>query len=117
MAFRGRDTVRADLRLHKQMAGGVTAATLLKQSGGTVALNNVCLWPDSQGSALGQGGFPARTAKLTFWRLGESDFPRADDRITVGSVTYQVASLDSKAHNADEADGYATYRYTLTKAI
>lgn len=123
-AFLARDTVEADLALHRDGAGGVTSATLTKQDGsGTVTLNNVCLWPDGQNSALGGGGLPGRHCDFTFWRLGEADFPKPDDTVTVnliggGTATWQVGALVGKRFSFDEGNGgYGVYDYTFKRAI
>lgn len=118
--FFGRDTLLADLELHKYQAGLLTTATLNKQGGGTVSLANVCLWPGDSVSALGHGGFPASSGQLTVWRTGEADSPRPDDTVTVqarsGPITVLVVSV-AKTLNDDEADGYAKYDCRVTKAI
>lgn len=116
MAFFGADTVRADLRLHRQQAGLVTAGTLNVQTGGTVAYANVCLWPENDVSALGGGGMPFVGSMVTAWRVGEADpAPRPDDTWTVGGTDYLISSV-RKRHNHDEASGYAIYDCQVSRA-
>jgi hypothetical protein len=108
MAFFGRDTVLADLRMHRQQAGLVTTGTLNRRGTTSVAYENVCLWPGDESTALGVGGNPSVSGQLTAWRVGEADEPRADDTWTVGGVTVTVLSV-GKRHNHDEASGFAIY--------
>lgn len=108
MAFFGRATVLADLRLHKDQAGLVTTGTLNRRGSSSVSYSNVCVWPGDENSALGRDGNASVNGMLTAWRLGESDGPRADDTWAVGGVTYTVLSV-TKRHNHDESSGYAIY--------
>ena len=108
MAFFGRETVEADLDLHRDMAGGVTAGTLNVLGSTAVPYANVCLWPPRQTTALGQDGSPNTAAKLTAWRVGEADAPQVDDSWVVGGATYLVVGVTSR-FTADEAAGYCVY--------
>lgn len=120
MSFFGRETVEADLELHRDQAGLVVTGTLYKQGGGTVPLDNVSLVLPGQASALGGGGFPVTTGTLTIWRTGEAMDPRPDDTVGValrtGTVRVQLKSV-AKALNDDEADGFARYDCVAVKGF
>jgi hypothetical protein len=113
MGFLGRESVLADLRLHQEQAGGVTAGTLKVLGASTVAYSNVCLWPSTERTALGVGGVPSETAQLTAWRVGESEAPRPDDSWTVGGVDYLVSAVTKRLW-ADESSGYCVYDCDVT---
>jgi hypothetical protein len=106
--FFGRVSVLADLRLHKEQAGGVTTGTLKVLGGSNVAYANVCLWPTDERSAFGEGGLPVRSSQLTAWRVGESAPPRPDSSWTIGGVDYLIQRVSKRLH-ADESDGYCIY--------
>jgi hypothetical protein len=106
--FFGRVSVLADLRLHKEQAGGVTAGTLGVQGGSSIAYANVCLWPSDERTGLGGAGAAVESAQLTAWRVGEADAPRPDDTWTVGGVSYLVQTVRKRLH-ADESAGYCIY--------
>lgn len=113
MPFFGRETVVADLRLHKDQAGLVTTGTLKNRVSGTIPTTGVsyaavCLWPVQKQSALGVGGLPPATSQLTAWRVGETTAPQADGTWTVGGVSYLIVGV-SPRHNHDEASNYAIY--------
>lgn len=109
MVFFGRETVQADLDLHKDMAGGVTTGTLAPLGRSAVPYANVCLWPGSERTAIDEGGMPVETCQLTAWRMGEADpSPRPDDAWSVNGVSYLIVSV-GKRHFADEASGYCIY--------
>lgn len=119
MAFFGKKTVFADLRLHKKQAGLVTTGTLkLRTSADTfsdVTYTNVCLWPVTKTSSLGTGGLSAVRTRLTAWRVGEASAPTVDSKWVVGGVSYLIVSLTSR-HNHDESSGYAIYDCDVTRA-
>lgn len=109
MAFFGRRTVLADLRLHKMQAGLVGAATLSRLDLPPIAYAHVCLWPTTEVSALGTGdGLPSDDGQVTAWRVGETAAPRPDDSWTVGGVDYLIAEV-AKRHSHDEAAGFCIY--------
>ena len=108
MAFFGRETVLADLRLHKEQAGAVTAGTLTLLGGAAVTYADVCLWPSTHQTGLGGPQVPLKTAQLTAWRHGEASAPRPDDSWTVGGVAYQIQSVTKRLH-ADESAGFCIY--------
>lgn len=108
MAFFGRETVLADLRLHKDQAGLVTTGTLNRRGTSSVSYANVCLWPGDENSAIGSDGNASIGGMLTMWRVGESDKPRADDTVTVSSQTVLLLSVTAR-HNHNESSGYAIY--------
>lgn len=108
MPFFGRQTVLADLRLHKSQAGLVTTATLGRLGTTSVGYSNACLWPTDERTALGEGGMPIESGMVTVWRTGEADAPRADDTWTIGGVSYLVTSV-TKRHYHHESSGYAIY--------
>ncbi len=115
MAFFGKKTVLADLRLHKMQAGLVTTGTLNRRGTTGVSYSNVCIWPGDENSALGSGGNPRVSGLLTAWPVGESDAPRADDTWTVGGLTFLVLSV-TKRHYHDESSNYAIYDCRWTRA-
>lgn len=112
--FFGRKTVQADLRLHKMQAGLVTTGTLNILGDGTVAYTNVCVWPVTEVSGLGQETAAYQQTLVTAWRLGESRAPRVDDTWTVGGKVYNIVSINPR-HNHDESSGYAIYDCTCTR--
>jgi len=116
MAFFGRETVEADLDLHRDMAGGVTAGTLRRNSGfSDVPYANVCLWPPQEVTGVGGGGNANQTATVTAWRVGEADKPRADDRWAIGSDTWNIQSVTGR-FTADESAGFAVYDCKVFRA-
>ena len=108
MGFFGRVSVLADLRLHKEQAGGVTAGTLVRLGSSSVAYADVCLWPTNHQTGLGGNQVPLKTALLTAWRHGEASAPRPDDSWTVGGTSYLIQSVTKRLH-ADETDGFCIY--------
>lgn len=110
MAYFGRRTVLADLRLHKMQAGGVGPATLSRLDLPPVSYANVCLWPTTEVSALGTGeGMPSDDGQVTAWRVNAGEVaPRPDDSWTIGGVDYLITEV-AKRHNADEATGSCIY--------
>jgi hypothetical protein len=119
MAFFGRDTVLADLRMHRQQAGLVVAGTLKNRVSGTipstgVSYEAVCLWPVAKRSALGSGGLPTASAQLTAWRVGETTAPQVDGTWTVGGVSYLTLAVTPR-HNHDESSNFAIYDCDVAK--
>lgn len=112
--FFGRQTVAADLRLHKKQAGLVTTGTLNLQGGGTVSYSNVCLWPTTEITGLGQEMAAHQETMVTAWRQGESQPPRVDDTWTIGGKNYGIVVVNIR-HNHDESSGYAIYDCTCTR--
>jgi hypothetical protein len=110
MAFFGRRTVLADLRLHKMQAGLVGAATLSRLDLPPIAYGNVCLWPTTESSALDTDeGLPSDDGKVTAWRTSVSEAaPRPDDSWTINGVDYLITEV-AKRHNHDEAAGFCIY--------
>ena len=108
MGFFGRVSVIADLRLHKEQAGGVAAGTLAVLGGAAVPYANVCLWPTGERTGLGGPRVPSVTTQLTAWRAGETTAPRPDDSWTVGGVAYQVVNVQKRLH-ADESSNFCIY--------
>lgn len=114
MPFFGRQTVLADLRLHKQQAGLVTSGTLNMQGGASVSYSNVCVWPIQEVSGLGQEMAAHQQTTLRAWRTGETQGPRADDTWTVAGKIYNVMSV-VPSHNHDESSNYAIYDCLVTR--
>lgn len=112
--FFGRRTVAADLRLHKKQAGLVTTGTLNLMNGGTVSYSNVCKWPVTEVSGLGQETAAHQETMITAWRQGESQAPRVDDTWTIGGKIFGIVSINPR-HNDDESSGYAIYDCTCTR--
>jgi len=112
--FFGRNTVLADLRLHKAQAGLVRAGTLNLLGGGTVAYANVCVWPHTEVSGLGQESAAHQEATVTAWRVGEAQPPRVDDTWAVGGKVYGILQATAR-HSDDESSGYAIYDCICTR--
>lgn len=112
--FFGKQTVKADLRLHKKQAGLVTTGTLNILGSASVSYANVCVWPVTEVSGLGQEQAAHQQTMITAWRLGESRAPRVDDTWTVGGKVYGIVSINPR-HNNDESSGYAIYDCTCTR--
>lgn len=112
--FFGRETVLADLRLHKAQAGLVSSAVLGLFGGGTVSYENVCIWPVTEVSGLGQETAAHQQTIITAWRIGEAQPPRADDTWTKDGKVYGIIEV-AKRHNHDESSGYAIYDCTCTR--
>ncbi len=102
--------------MHKWQAGLVTGGTLTASvTGATTSFTNVCLWPESETSALGVGGLTLGDSVITAWRMGEAATPRPDDKWTIANVSYLISHV-SKRHNHDEAAGYAIYDCAVRRA-
>lgn len=116
MAFFGRNTVLADLRLHKHQAGLVTSGTLTTFGTGSTSVSyaNVCVWPVHEISGMGMEQAAHQQTTITAWRIGETTAPRADDIWTVNSNVYAVIDVTAR-HNHDEASNYAIYDCTCTR--
>ncbi len=110
MAFYGRRSVLADLRLHKMQAGLVIAATLSRLDLPPIAYANVCLWPTTEVSALGTNddGLPSDDGQITAWRVGEAAAPRPDDSWTISGLDYLISEV-TKRLNHDESAGFCIY--------
>lgn len=120
MAFFGRETVLADLRLHKAQAGLVTAGTLRVRGASDtftdVAYENVCLWPPREMTGLGGGGAATQGATVTAWRTGEASAPSVDDKWVIGGVSFLIVSRTAR-HSHDEASGYAIYDCQVSRMV
>lgn len=113
--FYGRRTVLRDLAKHRR-TGKVTSATLHRNSGGgDLAWANVYVWPTHETTGVGGGGNVNMETTVTAWRVGETDMPRADDRLEVGADVWNVAKVTRRL-NADEASNFAVYDCTVYRA-
>ena len=109
MAFFGRVTVLADLRLHKEQAGLVTTC-VYTPAGSTagVTFANACPWPSTVDTALGKGGLPVDSGLVTIWRAGETTAPQIDGQLVIAGQTELIVTVDRR-FPADEGSNYCVY--------
>jgi hypothetical protein len=96
-------------RVKMQRTGKVTAATLQVRGGSSVNYLYCYRWPQPQNTGIGGSGYPNTQGQVTLFREGEATGPVVDDKLTIGSTSYQVIQVTAE-NNADEADGYAVYQ-------
>lgn len=109
--FYGTQTVLATL--NKQQRTGKVSSGTLKVRGNddtfaSVAWAHLYLWPTTEITGLGGGGYSHVAAKATLYRIGESYAPRVDDKLSAGGSEWQITRVQPRL-NADEDDGFAVY--------
>ena len=112
--FYGRRSVLADLMLHQRGTGKVVSAVLTMKDGldTQVSYANAYAWPSGSNTGAGGKGRAWNTGRVTLWRVGESDAPKADDTLALiidGEVVDVRINGVTARLNADEADGFAVY--------
>lgn len=106
--FYGHRYVLADLKKHMR-TGKVFDATLTLNDGSAtqVEWTYTYIWPETESSGIPQGAAAVQT-RITAWRTGETEKPRADDKWTIDSVDFLINSVTTRL-NADEGQNFAVY--------
>lgn len=113
MKFFGKQTVLADLRLHKLNAGLVRSGSLRSLSGTVTTWANIGNWPITESTGMGDGA-AQQNVTITLWRVGEAVAPRADYTITCEGKTLNIVSVTPRL-NEDESANYAIYECQCTR--
>ena len=112
MPFLGRQSVQATL-FKQQRTVKVTSGTLKVRGDGdtftSVSWANLYVYPNTQTTGIGAGGYPNLFGRATLYRTGEAYAPRVDDKLVDGrSREWQIVRVESRL-DGDEADGWAVY--------
>lgn len=107
--FYGHRYVLADLKKHLRTGKVVEATLTLNDDSATqVEWTYTYIWPETESSALGGPGAASVSTRITAWRTGETEKPRADDKWTIDSVDFLINAVTTRL-NADEAQNFAVY--------
>lgn len=101
-SFYGEESVRQLRDLFLETGKLLTTATLVLNNGSStnVSYSNVYLYPETEVTAMGQGGTTNATTTIVVFQIGESTAPRPDDYWSISGVSYQILNVQT-SHNAD----------------